>query len=226
MFSMLCRIVLLTVLIVAPCLSTLQATTLDWKLTKNIYIVFDASGSMWQKKCTDGDYKINVAKNALITFLSSVPNNYNLGLYVFDDKGSREMYQLGSPNRKKFISRIKSIFAGGKTPLCNALDQARAAVIKQKNIQLGYGEYTILIVTDGEADNIQELPSHVQQITDEGIVVEVIGFCLSSTHSLKNMVHKYREANSPSELVSALEAVLGEAEQYTDISEFEQIIND
>jgi len=206
--------ILLSVLIVT-------AESSDQRLAKNLYIVFDGSGSMWQQKCAGGDYKINVAKNALLTFLSSVPSEYNLGLFVFDDKGSREIYQLGTINRATLSDRVKSIFAGGKTPLCNALDQASRVMGEQKKKQLGYGEFTVLVVTDGEADNIQALPVHVQKLTDQGITIQVIGFCLDTEHSLKRMVHKYREANSADELSAAMEAVLGEADTYTDMHTFE-----
>jgi len=115
---------------------------------------------------------------------------------------------------------VDSIRAGGKTPLCAAIETSRQKLAQQQKKQLGYGEYTLLVVTDGEANNKNALPKIVQKATNEGIVVQVIGFCLASTHSLKSQVHKYREANSPEELQSAFESVLGEAEEFSDISEF------
>ncbi|MBN2383973.1 VWA domain-containing protein [bacterium] len=213
---------ILTVLIwsVGNLLWATEAGEVDLRLTKNLYIIFDASGSMWQQKCAGGDYKIHIAKNALITFLSNVPSSYNLGLYVFDDHGPREMYPLGTIDRSRFKKELSRIFAGGKTPLGKAIDYACQVLNKQKDLQLGYGEYTLLVVTDGEADDMAALPAQVERVTDHGIIIQVIGFCLESEHSLKRLVHKYREANSPDELASALQAVLGEAEQYSDLGVF------
>jgi Ca-activated chloride channel homolog len=195
----------------------------DVRLTKNLYIILDASGSMYQKKCAGGDMKINVAKQALITFLSSIDEETNVGLYTFDEKGPHEIVSLGPVDRVSLIGKIKEIKAGGFTPLAESIDAARNVLLGQKEKQFGYGEYTLLIVTDGESTSSRPLAGSVTQTTEKGIVVQVIGFCLEGAHSLKSLVHKYREANSPDELKSALEAVLGEAEEYRDNKEFESL---
>ncbi|MFC1849703.1 VWA domain-containing protein [candidate division CSSED10-310 bacterium] len=205
------------------CIPMAEATQLDSRLQKNLYIVFDGSGSMTNSKCSGKQRKIDVAKDALVTFLKTIPEDYNCGLFVFDKQGSREIYPFSSIDRQQLISIIQSIKAGGSTPLGNAIDQAKQAIVQQKQKQLGYGEFILLIVTDGEADNKRKLPAHVKPVTDEGIVIQVIGFCLGQTHSLKQNVHKYREANSPQELETALQDVLGEAETFTDLSEFEYL---
>ncbi|MFC1850994.1 VWA domain-containing protein [candidate division CSSED10-310 bacterium] len=174
------RVLLVTLLLpfmMVTAFSQVDAAPVDQKLSHNLYIIFDASGSMFQIDCSGGQRKIKVAKEAIITFLAKVPPQFNLGLHVFDEKGSREIYPLGNINRQELVDKVKNIRAGGKTPLCAAIDASRKALLKQKQKQLGYGEYTMLIVTDGEANRKQALPSFVQKATDEGFVVQVIGFC-------------------------------------------------
>lgn len=205
-------------------LTAASASTIqDKRLTTNLYIIFDASGSMFQVKCSGEQRKITVAKRALITFLKTVPERYNLGLFVFGREGSHEVSALGTMSRTQLIKKVRQIKAGGKTPLCNALKAAKQKLLLQKKKQLNYGEYIVLVVTDGEANNKNALPRYVQALTNKGIVVQVIGFCLTKSHSLKNMVDKYRDANSPEELKAALQSVLGEAETFNDTSEFEMI---
>lgn len=208
-------------LLVVPMSLPASESTTDWRLTRNLYIILDASGSMYERKCTGGDMKINVAKQALVTFLGSVDDATNLGFYTFDERGPHEVIPLGKVDRASLIERIKAIRAGGNTPLPESIDAARTALLKQKNEQLGYGDYTLLVVTDGESTSRRSLAEPVRLATENGIVVQVIGFCLDGAHSLKSLVNKYREANSPEELKSALQAVLGEAESYQDSREFE-----
>lgn len=217
-----CLMIIVALFAAFPSIQTKVSAASDVRLTKNLYIILDASGSMYQIRCSGNKHKITIAKDSLSTFMQHVPADYNVGLYVFDNQGSRELVSLGKINTPMLLQKVKAIQAGGKTPLCNAIEKASEKLLTQKKEQLGYGEYIMLIVTDGEADNQVALPKYVQEATDEGIVVEVIGFCLASQHSLKTMVHKYREANSPEELKTALEAVLGEAEEFTDLSSFEE----
>jgi len=201
---------------------SVKAEGIDPRLTSNLYIIFDGSGSMSEEKCSGTRTKIEVAKEALQTFLRSVPDDYNVGLFVFDRDGQRELVGLGPVARNELVQKIGSITAGGSTPLCDAIDFSRGQLLKQNERQLGYGNYTLLIVTDGEANRKSELPAFIKPVTEQGVYVQVIGFCLSRTHSLKKMVHKYREASSAEELEQAFSEVLGEAEQFDDIGQWDE----
>lgn len=198
----------------------------DVRLTRNLYIIFDGSGSMRSSKCSDSQSKIDVAKQAFSLFLTTIPDDMNCGLYVFDSGGMREVEPLQKINRERLLATVNAIEAGGSTPLTESIEAARKALLAQKERQLGYGEYTMLIITDGEANNVSTLPSEVKPSTDAGIVVQVIGFCLDSSHSLKQLAHIYREANSPQELQKALTEVLAEAETFPDPGEFDATLID
>ncbi|MBN2382022.1 VWA domain-containing protein [bacterium] len=203
------------------------AQTVDPRLRHNLYIIFDGSGSMDDEECSAPYTKIEVAKKALITFLDTIPADYNLGLYVFDHHGQRELFALGQLERGSLFDKISAIRAGGSTPLCSSIEFASTKLLEQKEKQLGYGHYMLLIVTDGRANREAELPASLQPVIEQGIIIQVIGFCLSQSHSLQKMVHAYRDANSAQELVTALSEVLGEADRFVDFGdwrEFEQLI--
>src|SRR5579872_569123 len=68
-------------------------------LTRNFYFVFDGSGSMGENCGGDRVSKIVGAKKALKQFMRIVPTNCDLGLFVFDVHGIREVVPLAPDNR-------------------------------------------------------------------------------------------------------------------------------
>jgi hypothetical protein len=100
--------------------------------------------------------KIDAARNALAAFAESLPADANLGLQVFDARGVREQIPLAAGNRAKFKSVLRTVRAGGGTPLQTAISQAYARLEQQGARQLGYGEYHLVVVTDGEASDGQD----------------------------------------------------------------------
>ena len=98
-------------------------------LRRNFYFVFDGSGSMKdpppssEQGDTSFKSKIEGAKWAVNEFMKNVPKNVNLGLFVFDAKGEREVLPLGPNNRTEFLSDINAVQAKGATPLGDAVEQ-------------------------------------------------------------------------------------------------------
>src|SRR4029079_10802202 len=125
------------------------------RFARNYYVVLDASGSMTERGCSGDLPKIEAARNALAAFAESLPANANLGLQVFDARGVREQIPLatGEANRAKFKTVLSAVRAGGGTPLHTAITQAYARLEQQGSRQLGYGEYHLVVVTDGEASD-------------------------------------------------------------------------
>ncbi|NQT49883.1 VWA domain-containing protein [Candidatus Kuenenbacteria bacterium] len=194
-------------------------------LTKNYIVVMDNSGSMEQSKCSGGNTKSDAGKVALAEFVKHVPDDANLGLIKFpvftNDKYS-VLVPLGTRNRQMFLDHANSMTPEGGTPLTEAVAGAYAELTAQAERQLGYGEYTMVIVTDGAADHVGPLATHVSFIADNTpIVVYTIGFCIGGQHTLNREDLVYREAGDPAELASALKGVLAESEDFQ-VMDFEE----
>lgn len=199
------------------------AVVLESDLTlKNYYVVFDGSGSMDYAGCSDGQKKIDVAKKALTDFAATLPQDVNLGLVTFDISGINEKVPLARSNRDVFRNQVAECQVGGATPLKDSIALALAKLTDQARKQLGYGEYHLVVVTDGEAYPEDQDPRGIVQKTLSGtpVVIHTVGFCVDSSHSL-NQPGKtvYHAANNPEELAKGLKSVLAESADFN-VDEF------
>jgi Ca-activated chloride channel homolog len=176
---------------------------------KNYYIIFDGSGSM-------AGSKIIMAKKALKKFISIIPDNANIGLLAFDKAGTSERANLGS-SKEKILKSIDNIFASGGTPLGKSMEKAYLQLGIQANKQLGYGEYNLVIITDGIASDESKMIEEVEKILSETpIIIHTIGFQIGEGHSLNQPGRiYYKVANNFEELSKGLEEVLAESENFT-----------
>jgi len=199
-----------------PTLKEGQSSVSDNLNMKNYYLVFDASGSMENSQCSSGQSKIAVAKNSVIEFIKKIPADANIGLNVFDSTGSYERVSLGQQSREKIIAEIQRAQAGGGTPLESAIDTGYHSLSKQAVSQLGYGEYHMVVITDGEASSGEDPQFTVKQmLTRSPIVLHTIGFCISGQHSLNQAGYTlYKAAGNPAELTKGLDSVLAEAPDF------------
>jgi Ca-activated chloride channel homolog len=196
-------------------------------LARNIYFVLDGSGSMDEDPGTRcpgnvrSSYpsKIAAARWAIGEFLQQVPPADRIGLYVFDRRGQRETVPIGMDNRPQFLAAVNGVHAGGGTPLAEAIIAGVDALVAQREQQLGYGEYRLVVVTDGEATG-RRLQDGTEYAVKNRIPIYTIGFCVGRTHALFRYSLTYRAANSPAELRRGLEETLGELDQF-DIQSFE-----
>jgi Ca-activated chloride channel homolog len=183
--------------------------------TRNFMLIFDGSGSMNDSDCTENSSKINIAKEAVVAWSKSVPADANLGLYAFHyDQVST--LALSAGNRDAFMEGIVNIEAGGNTPLSQAMLQSYKALTEQGRRQLGYGEYTIVVVTDGIANSPNQLRQTVEMILEKSPVnIYSIGFCIGSQHSLNQPGRTlYKSADNPDQLKQGLQEVLAESEVF------------
>lgn len=194
-------------------------------LTRNFYFIFDGSGSMNDPpdgECTgDQEFnrKIKGAKWAIHEFMKKVPEDINIGLYVFDNVfGKGEVISLGTKNRDEFLAAIDRIEPGGNTPLANAIRFGTDQLIAQYKKQLGYGEFRLVVITDGIASGILEAVLYAAQ---RGIPIYAIGLCIGDEHPLRQYALSYRAADSFEDLAKGLEETLAELETF-DITEFEE----
>lgn len=183
-------------------------------LTSNYLIVFDGSGSM------EGA-KLSTAKEALKQFISIIPEESNIGLVAFDTGGISQRVHLGK-DRSLLIHEIEDVKAGGGTPLKTSISLAYKGLLEQAYSQVGYGEYFIVIVTDGEASGGEDPLKVVNKILDESpVMIHTIGFKIDERHSLNQPGRTvYKSAGNKEELILGLESILAEASAFDDSMEF------
>lgn len=193
-------------------------------LTRNMYFIFDGSGSMAaspDKFCKGNKRfrrKIDGAKWAVKEFLKKVPKDINIGLYVFDAKGTYEAVPLGPNNFARFIKAINNVKPGGQTPLAASIKTGTNKLIEQYKKQLGYGEFRIIVVTDGIAEGIPDASIYAAQ---RGIPIYAIGLCIGQNHPLRQWAVSYRAADNFRDLAKGLEETLAETPVF-DLKEFDK----
>lgn len=189
----------------------------------NVYIVFDGSGSMNESGCSGGMTKLEAGKQALRKFAESLPPEINIGLLAFDVKGVSQRVSLSDirGSNMRLEAAISGLRGGGGTPLMTAISQAYDKLTEQAKKQLGYGEYHMVVVTDGQASTAED-PSAIvnRMIAESPVILHTIGFCIDENHSLNQKGRTfYRTAKDRKSLEEGLESVLAEAPAFS-ISEF------
>jgi Ca-activated chloride channel homolog len=199
-------------------LSTLQKETIvldDAKgtaaTTRNFYFIFDGSGSM-NDEC-GGVRKIDAAKEAVRKFLAQVPDDVNLGMYSFNGLGEREFIPLGPNNRVQFLDTFSRFEPNDGTPLVAAIKTGTDKLIEQYKKQLGYGEFRLIVVTDGAATD-GKVEDATLYAAKRSIPIYTIGLCIGDDHPLRAYSLSYRAANNPEDLKKALEQATAEASDF------------
>lgn len=182
--------------------------------TKNFVVIFDSSGSMGETECGDGRAKLDVAKEAVTQWADTIPHDADLGLVAFYHDLWAELNLASAGEQKKlFADQINKVWASAGTPLTQAMERAYAQLTKAGKKQLGYGEYTIVVVTDGIANAQSALKFTVKKIlTQSPVNIYTIGFCIGEDHSLNQPGRTtYRSADNPEALKEGLRQVLAES---------------
>ena len=199
-----------------------QVALADDLLGKNVVLVFDGSGSMEKVECSGNLTKCEAAKQAVLQWSATLVPEANLGLVTFHaDSQGIAAQPLSAGNRDGFIQTVRSIAPGGKTPLTQALKKAFELMERQAQRQLGYGQYTIVVVTDGIANDPESLTRVVNALLAfTPIDMYTIGFCIGTDHSLNQpgRTH-YRAADNPDQLREGLREALAETQAF-DATEF------
>lgn len=188
---------------------------------KTYYLVIDGSGSMEDRSCGGGRTRIETAKRVINDFLLSIPADANSGLYVFDSTKNAERAPIAPHEPTKLQEIVNRIIAGNGTPLGAAIRHGAQKLTEQARRQQGYGEYNLVVVTDGDAGDAGVMKEQVDLISQQSpIAIHTIGFCIDGRHALNqpNIIN-YRDASNASELLSGLQAVLAESESF-DVTAF------
>jgi Ca-activated chloride channel family protein len=190
---------------------------IERRTAANYYIVFDGSGSMDEAKCSGTEKKIDIAKRAFQEFAATIPGSANVGLAVFDEDGLNERLPLTQQGGNRAGQLVQQVAPGGGTPLQASVLLGKEKLKYQAARQLGYGEYHLVIVTDGEASKGQDPSDAVNALLAESpILVHTVGFCLGEDHSLNQAGRVYYQAaDNPEELKKGLSEVLAEAPAFS-----------
>jgi uncharacterized protein with von Willebrand factor type A (vWA) domain len=153
--------------------------------------------------------RLEGAKWAVEQFIPLVPSDVNLGLWIFDANGNSERLPLGPESRAQFLTAVQKTRAGGRTPLTESIEQGVNRLVQQRDRQLGYGEFRLVVVTDGEATG-RSLPQAVAYARERRIPIYTIGLCIGAQHELRKYSVSYRAADSIEALRRGLEETLAE----------------
>lgn len=166
----------------------------------NIVVVFDDSRSMAEQMNNLSEDKLTVAKRSLNSVLKKIPNNSKVGIFALN---SGWIYPIQTVEINSISKAINNISANGGTPLGAALKVSADELLKLRQKE-HYGEYRLLILSDGEAGDNDLLEENLMHVLSRGITVDVIGLDMSEGHSLSNKVNRYRSADDPKALSSAI----------------------
>jgi hypothetical protein len=193
------------------------------RLARNVYIVFDGSGSMGASACSGKAPKIAAAKQALHEFIKTLPAGTNIGITAFDAAGTTERVAISPVDYTQIGRIIDEVHVGGGTPLSQAMEIGYKALTQQARTQLGYGEYHLLVVTDGEANAGSDPSTLVSTILSESpVMIHTIGFCIDKNHTLNQPGRtNYSTAADATGLLKGMQAALAEAPAFT-ITDFKQ----
>jgi Ca-activated chloride channel homolog len=184
------------------------------KLAKNYYVILDDSGSMESGDCARGyTSKLNAAIDALAAFAEGLPPQANLGVMSFNMGKFNEQLPLGKHDTNEIHNLSKRMKAKGNTPLATAITRGYEALRKQARSQLGYGEYHLVVITDGEATE-GEYPDRIitQILSESPLDVHTIGFCIGTEHVLNQPRYlSYQAADNAQALRQGLQDVLAES---------------
>ena len=179
-----------------------------------LLVVLDDSGSMRQPMQTEAGPrpKIEVAKQALLGVVRQLPSDAQLGIMLLNQHAAANFWlvPLGKLDRPQAVERIRGLRAEGRTPLGIRLKHAADALLEVRQRQV-YGDFRLLVLTDGEASDPEVLEGYLPDILSRGFSLDVIGVAMTADHSLAQRAHSYRRAADAATLTQALQQVLAEA---------------
>ena len=176
----------------------------------SVVIVLDDSGSM-NERMSGGVRRIDAAKNAIKVILKQFPVDTKLGLLLLNGDRAKNHWaiplQLLSVSQA--VGRVESVNADGGTPLGDRMREGADALLQLREKQI-YGNYRLLIVTDGEANDAKLLSLYLPDVLSRGLMVDAIGVDMKQNHSLATRVHSYRRADDAQALSQAVQEVFAE----------------
>ncbi|HLB31667.1 MAG TPA: vWA domain-containing protein, partial [Gammaproteobacteria bacterium] len=126
-------------------------------------------------------------------------------------------------SRDALVETLDRVSASGGTPLKTSIQHAARALTDQGRRQLGYGEYHLVVITDGAHMPESEDPRGVVEdiLGRTPIIIHTLGFCIGERHSLNQPGRiQYKSANNRHDLETGLSEVLAESPDFS-LQQFE-----
>ncbi|MEW9109772.1 vWA domain-containing protein [Cytobacillus gottheilii] len=158
----------------------------QFKENLNVEILLDASGSMAAE--VNGDVKMDAAKESILQFVESLPEDAKVGIRVYGHEGSSKeadkplscssseiIYPISSYEESSFQTALDGVTPSGWTPIELALTEA------QKDLSEFDGANNtniVYLVSDGVSTCEDQPVEAAKQLYDSNIepIVNVIGF--------------------------------------------------
>ena len=147
----------------------------------NVLLIFNSSGSM--KKVVEGQSRMQAAKQAVATALTSIPSETRLGLMVYGHRRARDCSDIqlvspvGAENAQTISTKVAALEPKGETPIAAALENGAKTMgsLKGQN-------NAILLVTDGIEECGGDPCAAAQSVKAMGldIKVDVVGLSLNN----------------------------------------------
>jgi uncharacterized protein YegL len=189
-----------------------QGAEADLATGKTVVIVLDDSGSMNKVMRGEKQSRMAVARQALLRVIETLPAGTQLGIMLLNGAVPQEGWVLPlSPLDVRLAKeKVSQTIANGGTPLGASLQRAMDKLI-QLRAEQPFGDYRLLVVTDGEATDAELLKAYLPMLVSKGVLLDVIGVDMQADHSLANRSHSYRRANDAASFEKALQEIFAES---------------
>lgn len=186
------------------------------KAQQNVVVVLDDSSSMGAVM-SNRQSRMSNAKSALKNVIARLPDDTNLGIVLLN-QDPHWVVPFGRLEKGRTIAIVNQLSENGGTPLGYYMKEGADALLSYRE-NSHYGEYKLLILTDGEAGDEGLVEKYLPDILSRGITVDVIGLDMESQHSLATKVNHYRSAENSNQLETAIKATFAEINQKDSSSE-------
>lgn len=204
----------------------------EQKASYNVVILLDASGSMGN--IIGSKTRMQLAKDAIRNFASSLPSEANVGLRVYGHKGtgtqadkamsceSNELiYPIKSYDKNELSASLEQVHPAGWTPLAGAIEQAQHDLEQYTGAD---DENVVFVVSDGIETCGGDPVKSASALKESGIssIVHIIGFDVKSKEEqqlqdvAKAAGGTYTNARNHEQLKAEFDRTLKNAKEWLD----------
>lgn len=165
--------------------SVVMSACLPLQASESVMLVFDASGSMWEK--SGNSTRLEVAKGAVDQLLVELPQDVTVGMTVYGHRRKGDCTDIQtypeSLARSDLRNKVQGITARGKTALGASIEKAA------KNLAQSDTQSRVIALTDGLETCGYDLCglANTLKSTGVGLVVDVVAFELGAEKDVSSL---------------------------------------